>query len=360
MAAKKITVVISQAQGKNPVKQQLEEDVAVALMMNPNIEISLVPHLYDMQHDHTGLIFLRSLPGDVVFLAWNYPRATRWILDRQNIKGKEGTSLLIDEDSEKESEDDNQSYSDAIGAVEVPNRNIYCINFKVSSNATDYIEEIERIYQECATQVVDLVPPKISTSQISTPQTPASNGEHQAYQNPLQIIEARKSSNISSESKTGNPALPEPTKRRWYPVIDYSRCTNCMECIDFCLFGVYGVDSLDRILVEEQDSCKKGCPACSRVCPANAIVFPGHKDSAIAGADGDVAGLKIDLSKLFGGGNDINVLDLAVKERDENLIASGRDAVGTSVGISNHLLNPEDGDKDEMDDLMDQLDSLEL
>ena len=41
--------------------------------------------------------------------------------------------------------------------------------------------------------------------------------------------------------------------RRWYPVIDYSRCTNCLECLDFCLFGVYGVDSMERILVENQD-----------------------------------------------------------------------------------------------------------
>ena len=72
--------------------------------------------------------------------------------------------------------------------------------------------------------------------------------------------------------------------RRWYPVIDYSRCTNCMECLDFCLFGVYGVDGLDRLFVENQDACKKGCPACSRVCPEHAIIFPEYKTPAIAGA----------------------------------------------------------------------------
>jgi NAD-dependent dihydropyrimidine dehydrogenase PreA subunit len=133
--------------------------------------------------------------------------------------------------------------------------------------------------------------------------------------------------------------IEEPAKRRWYPVIDYSRCTNCMECIDFCLFGVYGVDQLDRILVEEQDNCKKGCPACSRVCPENAIIFPQHKDSAIAGADGEVGNLKIDLSKLFGA-TDISPLDLAVAERDAELVADGRDAVGMSVGIPKHNTRP--------------------
>ena len=24
----------------------------------------------------------------------------------------------------------------------------------------------------------------------------------------------------------------------WFPVIDYDRCTNCMQCLSFCLFGV--------------------------------------------------------------------------------------------------------------------------
>ena len=78
--------------------------------------------------------------------------------------------------------------------------------------------------------------------------------------------------------------IDEPTSRRWYPVIDFDRCTNCMECVDFCLFGVYGIDDDETILVELPDNCRKGCPACSRVCPEQAIIFPQHKTPAIAGA----------------------------------------------------------------------------
>ena len=167
------------------------------------------------------------------------------------------------------------------------------------------------------------------------------------------MLEARKASDTGNATVADKEVLPEDTRRRWYPVIDYSRCTNCMECIDFCLFGVYGVDQLDRILVEEQDNCKKGCPACSRVCPENAIVFPHHKTPAIAGADGDVGGIKIDLSKLFGGDDGLSAIEMAVKERDTELVLDGRQAVGVSVGLKQR-------DRDEIDDLMDELEALEM
>jgi len=154
--------------------------------------------------------------------------------------------------------------------------------------------------------------------------------------------------------------LLEAPGRRWYPVIDYGRCTNCMECIDFCLFGVYGVDEHARILVENQDNCKKGCPACSRVCPEHAIMFPDYKTPAIAGAPvGAVAGLKIDLTKLFGGETK-DALSQAVEERDRELVNDGRDAVGTTVGIPKRQAGKEAKPKDELDNLMDALDALEL
>jgi NAD-dependent dihydropyrimidine dehydrogenase PreA subunit len=150
----------------------------------------------------------------------------------------------------------------------------------------------------------------------------------------------------------------KPPERRWYPVIDYSRCTNCMECIDFCLFGVYGVDKLDRIMVENQDNCKRGCPACSRVCPEHAIMFPDYKSPAIAGAAvGGITGLKIDLTKLFGGGDAITI---AAQERDRELVADGRTAVGLSVGIPKRQADKPQGPKDDLDKLTDALDALDI
>lgn len=335
---KKLTVVISQHQGRNPAKRQLEEDLAVALMMHPDVEVSLIPNLYDLTADHSATVFLKAIRGDLVVLGWLYPRAIQWILDRNGIKGRTGTVLLRgDEDGEDNEETD--ARPDAIGALDLPDRLLYCIDLKASTESRDFLDEIQRIVDETSQQTVDLM------SWIQGTPRPE---QLERYLNPKAILESDSSGTIADAEND------EKVRRRWYPVIDYDRCTNCMECIDFCLFGVYGVDFLDRILVENQDSCKKGCPACSRVCPENAIVFPQHKSPAIAGADGEVASLKIDLSKLFGGGD---ALELAVRERDIELVRDGREAVGATVGLRRrHAVEK----RDELDDLIDGLDDLDL
>jgi len=82
--------------------------------------------------------------------------------------------------------------------------------------------------------------------------------------------------------------LDEAPKPRWYPVIDDSKCTACLECINYCLFGVYAIGSDSRPFVDQPDACRDGCPACSRVCPGKAIMFPLYEDRAIAGYAPDV------------------------------------------------------------------------
>src|SRR3979411_968538 len=133
-----------------------------------------------------------------------------------------------------------------------------------------------------------------------------------------------------------------------------------MEGLDFCLFGVYGVDEQERLLVENQDNCKKGCPACSRVGPEQAIMFPDYKTPAIAGAPiGAIGNLKIDLTKLFGG-SDKDALSQAVEERDRELVADGRPAGRTEVGLPKRQDNKDVTPKDDLDNLIDALDAMEL
>jgi Pyruvate/2-oxoacid:ferredoxin oxidoreductase delta subunit len=92
----------------------------------------------------------------------------------------------------------------------------------------------------------------------------------------------------------------------WFPVIDYSRCTNCMQCLSFCLFDVYGVSPDGKIQVRNQDNCKTDCPACSRVCPEVAIMFPKYRHAPINGDEVSADDLrreamKVDISALLGG-----------------------------------------------------------
>lgn len=87
-------------------------------------------------------------------------------------------------------------------------------------------------------------------------------------------------------------------------------------------------------------------------------MFPDYKSPAIAGAPvGAISGLKIDLTKLFGGGD---ALVIAAKERDKELLRDGRDAVGLTVGIPKRQSDKKDSPKDELDNLMDSLDTLEI
>jgi Pyruvate/2-oxoacid:ferredoxin oxidoreductase delta subunit len=342
MSRQRLTVVLSQAQGKNPAKRALEESIAAALIMEPGLDVSIVPYLYDLGPDHTGRLYLESVAGDMVVLSWMYPRAAFWLLDRDGIKGRYVESQLkpatLPDEDEEEGEPEPAK---GIGSVEVPDRSIYCLDLRDHSDHQVYIDEVRRIAVECR-------------QRHETELKSWIQGQPTMVQLGRYLHEER-----ANPAPTFTPdQLLQQAGRRWYPVIDYSRCTNCMECLDFCLFGVYGVDKLDRILVENQDNCKRGCPACSRVCPEHAIMFPEYKTPAIAGAPvGNVSGLKIDLTKLFGGGD---ALAMAAQERDRELVADGREAVGLSVGIPKRQSEKVQGPKDDLDKLMDALDELEI
>lgn len=99
---------------------------------------------------------------------------------------------------------------------------------------------------------------------------------------------------------------PAGTWPAWFPVIDYERCTHCMQCLSFCLFGVFAASKERRLVVVNPESCKPGCPACARVCPEVAIIFPKYAAGPINGDEvrGDEAGtekVKVDISALLGG-----------------------------------------------------------
>lgn len=354
--AKRISVVVSQSPSKNPAKRKLEEDIVAGLLFENGIDVTIVPNLYDIKPESTGMLALQQIAGNVVVVSWLFERAAHWILDRNAITGHVGEVLLKNEDEDEdevdsEPADDEDDKDRVIDSRLLKNRKIYCLDLKISNRAEDFIDEVKRIHRENAVQVVGLG--DIINGGISQP-----------------VGEPRPTSASDTDLLPKGSQLDQPSivnrveesgGRRWYPVIDYSRCTNCMECIDFCLFGVYGVDAVDTILVEQPDNCRKGCPACSRVCPENAIMFPQHKTPAIAGSSDGVASMKIDLSQLFGAPADgKSAEELAALERDEQLIAVGRDAVGMTVGVPRRQEDKSEQSKDDLDNLVDELNDLDI
>ena len=387
-----LAVVISQGQSAHPDKRRLEEDLVTALLGEPGIELIITPHLYDLTADSTAMLCLEGIQGDLIVASWLFGRAAHWTLDRQGIKGHFGQTLLP---SDADDEDDNEDEADrpadeaeaagesdggktSVGPRDVPNRNIYHLDLRTGHEVAPLLAEIRRIAGERSVKTVSLgswpAPAASSNGAASSNNAAWSNNTVPGV---LSIVSPGTNGNAAvngpaaagpiraAESATDGAAgavplvrVDEAPARRWYPVIDYSRCTNCMECIDFCLFGVYGLDGAQAILVEQPDNCRKGCPACSRVCPENAIIFPQHKTPAIAGSPTESAGgLKIDLSLLFGAPN---AIEIAAQERDVELVAVGRDAVGLAVGIPKRQAEKPVGQKDDLDELMDQLDGLDL
>lgn len=322
------TLVLSRGQSRNPKKRDLEQAIVDAAEKMPGVDVITVPHLYDLPRSSESYQRLAEVEGDIVLISWIYSRAAHWVLDRNGIQGQPGDVLMGEED--EDDADDTPATNETEEAEKVervidlyprPDRWIHCLDLKVADKPDPYIAEIKRIIRLPSDEPVSL---------------PVIGGK---------IVQ-----------------VDETTSRRWYPVIDFSRCTNCMECVDFCLFGVYGVDGTENILVEQPDNCRKGCPACSRVCPENAIIFPQHKAPAIAGAqvDGE-EGFKIDLSQLFGAptGSD-DPIATAARERDEQLLLTGRDAVGIDDQLKRRQEDLSTKPKDQLDVLLDSLDELDL
>lgn len=344
-----LTVVISAGQSRNPEKRDLEIAVSEAAARLPGVEVLQIPHLYDLTKDSLSFQTVRQRSHSLVILGWLFDRATHWVLDRNDIRGQQGSVLLREASAEEDEDDEESDHAEAEineGVVTFqqrrPDRQIFCIDFRASNKAQDFADEIARIS--------DLVRPE-----------PGS---------PLTLEMLQRMASPTNDTYVGSTHVPittldETPGRRWYPVIDFSRCTNCMECIDFCLFGVYGVDATETIVVEQADNCRKGCPACSRVCPQNAIMFPQHKTPAIAGAAVDAGSMKIDLSKLFGAPEtNEDAAAAAARERDEQLILAGRAAVGSlatppASTPKSHEPKPR-ATNDQFDQLLDQLDSLDL
>ena len=154
MPRSRLTVVLSQAQGKNPAKRALEESIVAALLMEPELDVSIVPYLYDLGPDHTGRLFLESITGDMVVLGWIYPRAAFWLLDRDGIKGHFGeTQLKPPTDDEDEGAEDEtrrrEQPADRLVGQRFPIATSTASTCAISTSSSLIVSEMRRIAAEC-------------------------------------------------------------------------------------------------------------------------------------------------------------------------------------------------------------------
>ena len=267
-------VVLSRVPPDEAAKFQPKFDDLCAELVKLNVAYTTVDSIYDLQADDDGAAFLRSIKGDLICVAWHYPRATKWVLARHDLE------------------------------VNGRARKLHCVDAREGSPAALAQKTLD-ILQGSSSAIVD--PPERKDPPPKPVLTPKERGALAENQLP--------------------PPLNADLSPRWYPVIDYDTCTNCMDCMDFCLFGVYGVDAEATLRVVQQDQCRQDCPACSRVCPVGAIMFPKYQtNQAIAGAiGGDRGEIKLDLSKIFGKPKGRHQ---AALERDRELLKAGRKPVG--------------------------------
>src|SRR4029078_9861108 len=151
MSRSRLTVVLSQAPGKHPAKRALEESVAAALILEPGLDVSVAPPLYALDAQHTGRLYLSSVAGDMVVLSWLYPRAAFWLLDRDGIQGHFGETQLkppVDDEADEASNEEEENPK-GIGAVNPPDRHIYCLDLRDFNTHAPYVEEVRRIGAEC-------------------------------------------------------------------------------------------------------------------------------------------------------------------------------------------------------------------
>ena len=290
-----IAVILSRSRTAATAEADLEGQLASRLGRLADVEVFEIPHLYDLLPDGAAVELLRSIDGHILVAAWLYPRSSYWILRANEIEGR----FL---DGSDRPEEDASPDAAADSPTDEPGRTIWCLDLRAHDEPEPFVEAIERIVA------------------LAGGDSPARDSASQAQ------------------------TVAETTKQRWYPIIDFDRCTHCLECLNFCLFGVFGVGRSNEIIIEEPDACRAGCPACSRICPQGAIMFPQHGDPAIAGdANASLESLKLDLSQLFAG---INPAEMAAAERDRALAEQeGQESPGS---------------KDDLDELVDELDDMEL
>jgi NAD-dependent dihydropyrimidine dehydrogenase PreA subunit len=342
--AEKIHLIVAKDREDRPEHRRLEMSLLAELSGWPGLEPIAVPHLYDLDGEGPAVERLRALGGPLILLAWLYPRASYWVLEANGIGGRlERTSSLPSEEP--------LTSPSAPRPGESAGRSIWCFDLRRHEQPESYVKEIAAIVEHWGRE-------KGAGTFSAEHRAPTEGWSGPSGKRYLTAFPAE-----SPEAAAPFGQVDEAIRPRWYPVIDYGRCKNCLECANFCLFGVFGIDGQGRVVIEQPNACRPGCPACSRVCPSGAIMFPQHADPAIAGDPRfSPAGPKLDVSQLFSG---VNPATVAAAERAHALAKNQKTEPNNDTAVPGRAAaelarRDEDREADDLDRLVDDIDGLSL
>jgi len=122
MATQRLTVVLSRWPENDPAKRRREEQLVGGLGRDARIGLTVIPHLYYLYPDDPALRSLKAATGELVVLAWLYPRATRWVLHHHGIS-------------------------------EYAERHVSCLDLRAGDDVQPFVAEVRRLAESFATDV---------------------------------------------------------------------------------------------------------------------------------------------------------------------------------------------------------------
>jgi NAD-dependent dihydropyrimidine dehydrogenase PreA subunit len=281
----------------------LEAAIRRSLFSNPSVRLLVIPHLYDLPLGSPVWTSLQQLNSDLILFCCLYPRAAYWVLQGHGVAGQwMKTPSWYEEDQVDQAggaainEGGNRAGISGEGQPQRGSptssaRKIWCWDLRDFARPEELLAALEKVLTELPYLSDEIVKKALRVGETNN----LAPGAHGATT--LARVAAREgqgqllSDSETSLGETGGLSASRTSwgdwfdapSSRWYPVLDYSKCRNCLQCLNFCLFGVYSLDEQGRIWVEHPEACRDGCPACARLCPTGAILFPMYPDPSIAG-----------------------------------------------------------------------------
>ena len=84
----RITVVVSQGQSRHPDKRGIEERIVAELATESDIDVLVIPHLYDLPPESSALLALWQPAGQLHSALMALPPRAHWTLDQFDMRGR--------------------------------------------------------------------------------------------------------------------------------------------------------------------------------------------------------------------------------------------------------------------------------